>query len=65
MNIRTERMDKITDAQCLEIYEAILKRKRLCNVPYSVAIRSYGIISWSAIRDRAERIAEKLLDKGK
>ncbi len=54
MNIRSQR-HKRTDSEILEIYNKIVERHKKYGVPLTHLIKGYGLISWSALRQRIER----------
>ena len=62
MNIHSERKDKPSGDRILEIYRKILEKHRLYGVPFSYAIKSFELKSWSYVREKALKI---MLDRHK
>lgn len=47
---------KMSDERALEIYNKVVERNKKYNVPLTKAIKGYGLKSWSALRQRVERM---------
>ncbi len=47
---------KITDKQAIEIYNKLCEKKLKHGVPYELALKSYGLQSWSHVKERVKRI---------
>ena len=58
MNIKSSL--KMSDERALEIYKKIVGRNEKYGVPLTHLIKSYELQSWSALRQRIERMRGKI-----
>ena len=58
MNIKSSL--KMSDERALEIYNKVVERNEKHCVPLTHLIKSYGLQSWSALRQRIERMRSRI-----